>query len=447
MVRRLVLYTVGGSEDPIFFSIQQNRPERSLFIVSAQTRATLDSLLSALEAAGIGLAPGAVKIAEVADAEDFGECVRVIAQLDREIYDWQSRGPGYEVVADLTGGTKCMSAALALIAQRWPCMFSYVAGTQRNKGGVGVVKTGSERLLLRVNPWTALGYQALEDALVLLGRHDYAGAQDALGHRIVTMANNGSAAAGTKRALATLQALCEFLALWDVFDHAKAVHALDQKVFKNFNDLAALFPGREGELRLRLAGLQVRLTEVLAAPRGVPIVRDLLSNARRCAERGRFDDGVARLYRVLEAAAQIRLREIHGEAETSSFPADRLPGELSQRWAARVDEGRIRLGLQDVYELLAESNDALAVRFRRANLHDPHGSPLIARNHSILAHGFGAVGRKAFEQLWPACMEVLSVKDSDLTEFPGPWLALVGGSPFESAGIPGSDAVSQSSPG
>jgi CRISPR-associated protein (TIGR02710 family) len=446
-VRRLIFYTVGGNADPVIFSIRQNPPDRAIFIVSSQTRATVSSIQSSLEGKEPALLLGAMKIREVADAEDFTACVRVIARLFREeVEDWQKSGPEYEVVADLTGGTKCMSAALALVAQRWPCMVSYVGGAQRDKGGVGTVESGSERLLRQVNPWTALGYQAVEDALVLLKRHDYAGARDTLTLRKRLMSESDSAAAGAKRSLATLEALCEFFALWDIFEHQKAANLLREQVFKNFNDFSALFPGRDEELRARLERLQAALGEILASPHGVPIVRDLLANALRCAQRGRFDDAVARLYRALEGAAQIRVREAYDESDTAEFPADRLPGDLSQRWAAKVEDGRVKLGLQDAYELLTQTSDALGLRFRTMKLHDWQNSPLVARNQSILAHGFGPIGRKAFDTLWSASLRVLEVSEEGLTEFAGPWLASSDASLITPALDTELHAISQTSP-
>lgn len=147
-------------------------------------------------------------------------------------------------------------------------------------------------------------------------------------------------------------------------------------------------------------------------------VADLIANARRCRRRGRYDDAVARLYRAIEAVAQCRLAGEHQISDTGHVPLDRLPGELRQTWANRLNGGAIFLGLQDDYELLASLGNPLGALFRELDLHDRKKSPLTARNQSILAHGFDAVSPKVFDQLWEAALRLAGLEEGELVQFP-----------------------------
>jgi hypothetical protein len=68
---------------------------------------------------------------ELPDGQDLASCLDRFRQLTPEVSAWAARGPGFQVVVDFTGGTKCMSASIGLQASRWPCLFSYVGGGER----------------------------------------------------------------------------------------------------------------------------------------------------------------------------------------------------------------------------------------------------------------------------------------------------------------------------
>jgi CRISPR-associated protein (TIGR02710 family) len=147
-------------------------------------------------------------------------------------------------------------------------------------------------------------------------------------------------------------------------------------------------------------------------------VTDLLANARRRKTEGRMDDAVARLYRAIEALAQVRLADRYQIGNTKQVPIERVPEPLRGQWAARAEQGMVFLGLQDAYALLESMRDDLGATFRQLQLHDPQRSPLTARNQSILAHGFERVSESVFQKLWSAALQLASVQESDILSFP-----------------------------
>jgi hypothetical protein len=117
----LLVCTVGGTVEPLVRSLLHWRPARVLFVPSAETRGQVQEVLDGYaREAGQPLGPGAYRVRCVDDAQDIQGCLSTIRALDQEVEEWLARGADCRIVADYTAGTKCMSAALALEARRWP---------------------------------------------------------------------------------------------------------------------------------------------------------------------------------------------------------------------------------------------------------------------------------------------------------------------------------------
>ncbi len=413
----LLVCTIGGTTEPLVSALLHWRPARVLFIPSPETRDQVEKVLDDYAIrAGAPLGPGEYDVYCVHDAQDIQSCLSTIRRLDHEVEKWLARGAGYRVVADFTGGTKCMTAALALEARRWPCMFSYVGGERRTKGGVGIVETGSERVVHAANPWEALGYQAVDEFVTLFDQRAFAPAV-----RVARQAKEKVTAPERKRALSALENLAAAFDAWDRFDHKEAKKKFDD-VAKGANDLKAALDAERAERVQRFIDQHRKHLECLAGQARIPTkahVRDLLANARRRREEGRVDDAVARLYRAIEAIAQETLATRHDIPSTEHVPVDRLPEEFRSRPGVRPnDDGTVTVGLQDAYALLAALGDPLGKMFMGSELSDPERSPLQTRNRSILAHGLERVSAKTFERLWSAGLALAAVDARDLPELP-----------------------------
>lgn len=403
----LLICTVGGTPEPLVKSMDYWRPERVLFIPSEQTRPTVEVAVARYaEKACQPLTPGCYRVCQVYDAEDLSSCLRDIRSLDKEVHEWLNRDDAFKVVADITAGTKCMSAALALQMRRWRCRFSYVGGSRRTKEGVGVVETDSEKLRESVNPWDVLGYQAVEECVAVFNHGGYAAAGEVLEGAIRNLSD-----LGVKRELATLKVLVDAYAAWDRFDHADAsrwfVNAL-----KNRNDLTAMFADAQ-PLIARLERHRNQVSQLAGQNESKTAwVEDLLRNADRRAAERRFDDAVARLYRAAEALAQLRLRKAYNIPDTKVAPLDRLPKSLQSEWSSRGRDGVVMLGLRDSFRVLKEFGDDLGARFTAEGYDDDQKSPLVARNQSILAHGFEPVGEAVYRQLREGLRRLASLDDA-----------------------------------
>lgn len=414
MSTRLLIATVGGSIEPLVASLLQWRPARVIFIASPETRSKVNAeIVPEVQKNGWAeFDTGRCDIEEIADAQDYASLVARIGRLEKNVRCWRANSSDSQIIADVTGGTKPMSCALALAAARWPgCKIAYVGGTERGKDGVGVVITGREQIVEAPNPWESLGLPVLDLALSLL-RERASSAAAALLQASLSKLDD----AARKAEFSALLNFANALTDWERFEHRSALNKLND-LAKSANNLEAVLGY---DFTPTLTKAKAHLSSIVDSPTGVAsmtLTLDLLANATRRIREGRYDDAVARLYRAIEALAQSKLHG-HGFTDTSKVPLDKVPEPLRSEWQARAADGLLKLGLQDDYALLTALGDEVGTRFTGLKLDDPQRSPLVARNSSILAHGYAPVSKDTAEKLHAAALHLAGLTESDLTFFP-----------------------------
>jgi CRISPR-associated protein (TIGR02710 family) len=174
--------------------------------------------------------------------------------------------------------------------------------------------------------------------------------------------------------LAMLRDLSRGLDAWDRFDHGVALECLEP-----------YRPRIGASWTLLLVALK-RLTTEDEAQEPARLF-DLWRNAERRAAQGRYDDAVARVYRLLEWSAQWLLRTRCG-IHTSEVRPDQVPPDMT---LTPNDKGRIYAGLMQAWKLLAahQPNTPAGQFFNTEQ--NRLLNWLEVRNHSILAHGFRPV--------------------------------------------------------
>lgn len=272
------------------------------------------------------------------------------------------RHPGMRIVADYTGGTKSMSAALVLAAiDAEGVALQLVTG---NRVDLVRVRDGAEnaapanieaiRLERRMQPY-----------LNAWERHAYAEAEAGL--RGLPTPGNAALRGQLNRA----RDLSAAFAAWDAFDHATARDRLQGYAARLPEDWKPLL----GALRA--------LADADPVKRQAAQLFDLYRNAERRFAQGRHDDGVARLYRLLEWTAQWLL-EKRCQVKTGDLPADWAPHIAPNR------NGQRQAGLFEAWRLVAERTPGPLAAW-----HKEHRETMLdhlnARNASILAHGFAPV--------------------------------------------------------
>ena len=375
--------TVGGSHQPIVTAIRDTQPTYVVFLCTDRDPATgqpgsrvqVEGKGNVIKArredpgatlpnipAQTGLAPDAFEVQTVA-ADDLDN---VVAQALLAMTDLRARFPGARLLADYTGGTKTMTAGLVMATLECDDVeLRLVTGA---RGNLEQVHEGSQRSVQATVEEVRLR-RAMAPFLAAWARHGYAEAAQGL---------SSLPTPRSSRLLAELQIARELSAAldaWDRFDHIQALSTL------------AMYGPRIGQR----AGTYRTFLQMLTAPDDDPRrepaqLLDLWLNALRRAAQGRYDDAVARTYRLLEWTAQWLLRDQVG-IDTGDVPLERIPEgmTLSQNRA-----GRWQAGLAAAWQLVAAHVEGPAQTFAVAES-GRMLDHLTTRNGSILAHGYTPV--------------------------------------------------------
>jgi CRISPR-associated protein (TIGR02710 family) len=390
--------TVGGSPQPIATALRVLRPDAVWFLVSdgrsaESSQAQVDSAEIEYDRAtgtrGPGLrfadgCPADCRVTAVpADNPDaaYKECRSALREARR-------RYPGHRLITDYTGGTKSMTGALLMAAFAQPGVeVQFMAGERRD---LVHVQAGSEKPQIMAADFVLAerDFAAAEQAVA---GYDYAAARELLAALETRLDGVGTRPPKAwRRRLSRAFDWTSTMALWDAFDHREAAKRVR----------------REPALRDMLAttGHLQPLQALDMAAKGKPgwdVCADLWLNALRRGERGRYDDAVARLYRLVEAAVQAQLWSRHG-LESGRIAPDLLPPELGRPTTKTDSKTGVQyalLGLDQTVKLLRlrDPADPLAAVYARDD--GTHGPPwLVRRNNSILAHGFTSIGAEAWTE-------------------------------------------------
>ncbi len=407
---KLFVCTVGGSPAPIIYSLTQHAPEHALFVCSASSAEAVEEQI--LPALPEELAHTLVHtVAVLSDEQDLLACVRDMRKEVRKAR--QDFGLcNAPLLADFTGGTKVMSAALVLALMEYDVHFTYIGGNQRSKNGLGTVIDGTEKIMRLANPWEVLAFSPIRQLVDAFNAHDFAQAA-----RIALELAQAGERADLFRALAHLG---EAYALWDGFDYVaakaafpKALQALENLSLPELSPLLAHV--RRNCADLCAAADELANFEQHGSPCSAAL-RDLAANALRRQEQGRYDDACARYYSLLEKAARVELASRYG-IDTSNVTRDHLPAAfLQEATLVPSHDGRLQLPLFKAYLLLTCLHNPLGLAFMQHK--DRLEQVLRIRNSSLLAHGFAPVGAATCEELRSLVFTFLDISQESLPLFP-----------------------------
>ena len=421
---KALLATVGtgtGVHEAIARSIAAQQPEVLVLLVSETSGATLALVADYLEtelhepelAARCREEGCGCELLRITDAqaERLDSCYQRLLDSMRRLE--REQGVDWLISAvDFTSGTKVMSAAAVLAGRRMECgSLLYQGGGTRDEN-TGRVLPGESALRL-----TGIAFLSWEEAWREISVHfdqrQFAACRRAINYwleRLPMLAQH----------FRWLDMLVQSYAAWDLFDHVDAA--------RHFAREAALRPaGFQGEARLAANAARAatlarvfagggdrarRDGDFLAHEDSVLLLADLFANAERRAVEEKYDDALARLYRLSEMVVQYRLRTRHrlrNDAVPISFlEAQGLnPTDYNR---ARPRNGAISIGRWQSYQLLADLGDgALTEHYRDCAFEQL----LDRRNTSILAHGFCPVDPQIYGDLCPRVHALCELVDTE----------------------------------
>lgn len=385
-MKRAQIISVGGSPGPLVSSIKQVGADYVVFFCSEMSKKYVDAKGKPCElwvkgelaekqpslVAQTGLKGGQYEIV-VGDVDDLGVCYEVLCEAIDGLLD-----RGYSCVADYTGGSKTMTAAVVMAAIDRGQELYLTTGTRKD---TLKVTHGEYTSAVSTQP-IKLGRMLNQELARHLERYDFAAGVVLLEDSLLRPFFGRE----QKKQLMRFLALLRAWDAWDRFDHRLALQLLSdlqrqKSVRVQLDFLRAVASSREALDSNFEAPMKLRKGH------GYEVLEDLLLNARRRAAQRRFDDAVGRLYRSLELFVQLRLK-LQYEILTGSVRKEQVSDGFAEELEFR--DGVAKIGLMKSFELLATfDGDPLGKLFseRRGALRDA----LSARNESLLAHGFQPV--------------------------------------------------------
>ena len=402
-----IVVSLGGSPQPIIWALQARRPAHALFVVSESSAGSVEAeIIPKLD----GYVPQFQK-AVVSDEQVLGTCYR---EIRRDMARWLEgvRLDPARVYVDITGGTKVMSAALALAAVEYCNDFTYIGGDARDLD-TGRVLDGSEEVIESANPWNTYAVRDLDRANELLGEGQADTASAVL--KAAAKRCDGS----RKIRLKAFAALASALGRSDRFDFGEAARIFNpQRTVLQLSLGDQLF-GKLIDLCRHWEALRDEVKEEKKTP-GRATLLELFANADRRAGQGRYDDAVGRLYRAVELRAQQLVKQAFG-SELGKPSLDDFPSARREEVRAELGEpgsadGRYELSLRQLFRALEFSDDA-ELR-AQAGSYESVRRQLQDRNSSLLAHGVKPVAEPSFRSLRQVALAVCAVAEADIPGWP-----------------------------
>ncbi|MCX7795875.1 MAG: TIGR02710 family CRISPR-associated CARF protein [bacterium] len=310
--------------------------------------------------------------------EDENDIESIKQKCDEEIGKLKKEKDIY-IIVDYTSGTKAMSAGIILSAiENDVDNISYIAG-KRDEGGR--VIPGTERVI-SFYPTQIYSKKLYLEGIKYFNNLMFESAKNTFKTAIKLYEGNDI---GKKAKL--LIKLCDAYLNWDLFSHKEALKILNEVSKEEISLLSSWGiksrVEKHKELLYKLANEQFSIEKML----------DLLKNAERRFIEGKYDDCVARLYRLIEYIIQFRIAEKNlyvkkdNIYDTSEINLNNIPEDLRSKY------GR-PLGLEASAKLLKELRDDLGSEICN---NEELKKILSARNYSILAHGLNPIGKETSE--------------------------------------------------
>ncbi len=334
--------------------------------------------------------------------EDADACFQ---QFDGAISEIVAQGyPPSDITADITRGTKAMSAALLMAAMVHQAGHVRYISAERRDSATGMTTPGAERIC-DVVPAQILLKLKVNQAFDYLRAGNYRAVEN-----LFPGAPKKLYPGHFKEEIRFLAWAALFWGAWDRFDY-KTASDLGRRDSLPAAAPASIEPflpsGEQIELLQKLSGT--------APPKSADnpgfcraLCADLLANAARRFREGQNEEVLVRLYRVLELMGQLRLFTHGIDAGAASLANDAVRAwwESSDDRPKPDSEGTLKLGRLQAARLLefvenrAGVPEKQRIAAKLADLKQWLGDwgPEM-RNTSVLIHGFKARSRKREQEL------------------------------------------------
>lgn len=404
-MKKTVIYSVGKSINPIIYSINHLKPDEVIFYCSSETAHIVSQIYQEFPELPYK------KAIITNNIDNIYENMNLLNNefKVRNITNWNN------VYVDFTGGTKTMTAALVLTTIDKGVKYVYISGDESAKNEKGFVIDGHEKLVQIVNPWDSLAYLQRSEASLAFNMLRFDEAISIADKAIKNLDDNN-----TYRFIFTaIKDIFLGYKEWDLFLHHRALKDINKGLsalqhHACYNDNIKEFIQHVSDNYEFLSRYKSDDPKI----KGKFYIEDLISNAYRRGEvEKKYDDAVARLYRVVELIAQEELRNNHN-IDPSNCKEEEIPETLKDVFKRSYvpEKNCYKLGLQNSYLLLNELGSELGKYFMKNN-HE-YKSVMEARNNSILAHGINPIKEDDYRRLLVFVLKLCNITEDSIVRFP-----------------------------
>ena len=435
-----LILSCGGSHEPLQYCIKNYTQDFVYFLCSKDT---VDIAEEIIKQENINEDKYKVKI--VSNHESLDDCYAKSREIIEELQkDFEN------IHVDFTGGTKPMVAGLVLASIGEKCLYTYVGSKNpesRDKEGRGIVLDGFEKIKEQKDPYEVYAVMEFNRGMDFFNKYQFSAAKSNF-----IEASKKLESRSLKEIAELFVDIVDVYDSWDKFNNLynnqpikTAFYNIDYQI-ENSGNLKQYFNENQPlffkQLKNNWNFLELKVARKgLIEPDNVKYyLPDLLNNAYRRIEEGKFDDAVARLYRAIELIAQLGLTN-EGIIKTNVLMQNKefkidlniiegIEDEKIRSFIYQLKEYEIALrrgkthigiGSSQSYELLSKfgvdyAKDYLADKKLKSNV----GS----RNGSILAHGLHPIDEKMAMKLYGQVLTYSKrafpeiVKYMDMADFP-----------------------------
>ena len=316
-----LVLTIGLATEPSIKRINQLKPQMVYFIHSKKSK---ENALFIIEETNITN----YKFKELDDHESVDDAFIKSLECIGELKDQD-----YEVIGDFTVGTKPMVAGLVMACIEEKIEYKYLGESDEDsrEDGMGPVKSGHEKTKDQENPYENYAINEFKSGKEFFDKYQFIAARENF-----IKAESKLKYSDLKERSKLFIRIVEFYDSWDKFnDEQKLVkesnipgfagktefiklNTVLEEILKDIkSDEASLnyfkneIPNFYKQMKNNKLFLDRKLSSSEDIYKNIPYyLPDLLNNAYRRIEEGKIDDAIARLYRISELIAQIKLCEL-----------------------------------------------------------------------------------------------------------------------------------------
>lgn len=439
---KALILTIGKATEPSIIRINKLKPDLVYFIHSIKSKENALFIIEETEIKNF-------KFKQLEDHESvddsFIKSLECINELEQE---------NFKVIGDFTVGTKPMVAGLVMACIEKNCEYVYLGESSEDSrhDGMGPVKSGQEKTKNQENPYENYAINEFKSGREFFDKYQFIASFDNFSNAEMKLKF-----AELKQRSNIFMKIVRFYDSWDKFNDSlddiplnEFLEGIILKKIKNTENLRKYFENEIPEFYSQMKKNKTFLDKKITNKTSESIsyyLPDLLSNAKRRIDEGKYDDAVARLYRAMELISQIRLNQYNlldtsqiDEDKTFFIDKKKVKSKASKKVLAEIDtwnpkdwkkpnikfldfdSGKnyrlLNFFSKDEKYDLTDSTCKLVTNYYKIN------SQVQKRNTSILAHGLKPLNKIEAKNLYKLvlnhskklCQNI--EKEMDLAKFP-----------------------------